>query len=107
MTKTLATPKRSVQPQHVTDEQANPSGIMVGLTMSMAWQLALTVLIPVVGGHLLDARLHPDATPIFTLIGLLLAIIGMIVVIRRTLASLNEYMAQHFKQTADDVKAKK
>jgi len=99
MTKTQA----SVHTPHATsDYDANPSGIVVGLTLSMGWQLALTVLIPVVGGHLLDDHLHPKGTPIYTLIGLLLAIAGMIVVVRRTLQQLNEYMAKHLEGDEHD-----
>jgi F0F1-type ATP synthase assembly protein I len=90
MTKTSA----SAPTASHSDYDANPSGIVVGLTVSMSWQLALAVLIPVVGGHLLDDYLHPHATPIYTLIGLLLAIIGMISVVRRTLKELNKYMQQ-------------
>lgn len=76
----------------VSEYDANPSGIVVGLTVSMSWQLAIVVLLPVVGGHMLDNHLHPHGTPIYTLIGLLLAIAGMIVVVRRTLVELNKHM---------------
>lgn len=58
----------------------------------MGWQLALTVLVPIVGGHVVDDHLHPHSFPIFTLIGLLLAIAGMIVVVRSTLKELNKHM---------------
>ena len=75
-----------------SEYDANPGGIAVGLTLSMSWQLAVVVLLPVVGGHMLDNHLHPHGTPIYTLIGLLLAIAGMIGVVRRTLAELNKHM---------------
>ena len=89
MTKTSS----SANTPHASSQyDANPSGIVVGLTVSMSWQLAIVVLLPVVGGHIMDNRLHPHGTPIFTLIGLLLAIVGMITVIRRTLKELNKYM---------------
>ena len=96
MTKTHAsatTPsKGSAAPHAADDYTANPSGIVIGLTVSMSWQLALVVLIPVVGGHLIDAHFFPKSAPYFTLAGLLLAIGGMIVVVRRTLKELNKYM---------------
>ena len=98
MTKTIASAKSPTTVNHpVTDSEANPQSIVVGLTLSMSWQLALVVLIPVVGGHILDNHLHPHATPVYTLGGLLLAIGGMIIVVRRTLKELNKYMAKTFK----------
>ena len=98
MTKTPASASTPLKGSDVThtratnDYDANPSGIVVGLTVSMSWQLALVVLIPVVGGHLIDSHLHPNGTPICTLAGLLLAVAGMIMVVRRTLIELNKYM---------------
>lgn len=98
MTKTIASAKSPTTALHpVTNAEANPQSIVVGLTLSMGWQLALVVLIPVVGGHILDNRLHPHATPVLTLAGLLLAICGMIIVVRRTLKELNKYMVKTFK----------
>lgn len=76
------------------DYASNPSGIVVGLTVSMSWQLALVVLLPLVGGHFIDDRLRPNGTPIFTLTGLLLAIAGMVMVVRRTVKELNKYMSK-------------
>jgi F0F1-type ATP synthase assembly protein I len=90
MTRTLAT-KPSAATSNLADD-TNHSSIVIGLTISMAWQLAVVVLVPVFGGHLLDAHLHPNATPIYTLIGLLLAIVGMIVIVRQTLRELNKVM---------------
>ncbi len=98
MTKSIASAKSpTTVPRPVTNSEANPQSIVVGLTLSMSWQLASVVLIPVVGGHILDNHLHPHATPIYTLVGLLLAIVGMIMVVRRTLKELNKYMAKTFK----------
>lgn len=69
---------------------ANPSGIVVGLTLSLSWQLALAVLVPILGGHYLDD--HFKTGMWLTVIGFALAMISMVVIIRRTLAQLNEYM---------------
>ncbi len=91
MTKTTIS---ATTPHATKDYDTNPSGIVIGLTVSMSWQLALVVLIPIVGGHMLDNHLHPKATPTYTLLGLLVAIVGMIIVIRRTLQELNKYMAK-------------
>lgn len=100
MSKTLAstsahTPTKSAPASSPKNYDSNPSGIVVGLTLGMAWQLAVTVLVPVVGGHFIDTRLHPNGAPVFTLGGLTLAIVGMIIVVRRTLKELNKYMKNH------------
>lgn len=89
--------------KHVTDQEARPNSIVMGLTLGMSWQLAVTVLVPVVGGHLLDAKLHPNGLPVYTLAGLLLALAGMIIVVRRTLKALNAYMAQAETEQPKDV----
>lgn len=67
----------------------NPNTI-VGMTIGMSWQLALVVLLPIFGGHYLDAKLYPKAVPIFTLIGLIIALVGMILVVRTTIKQLNK-----------------
>ncbi len=56
--------------------------------IGMSWQLAVVVLVPIVGGYKLDLRFH--SSPLWTLIGLALAMIGMILVVRRTLSEFNE-----------------
>jgi len=58
----------------------------------MSWQLLLVVVLPVVGGHWLDG--HFKATPVWTVIGLVLSIAGMLLVVRRTVQELNAVMNQ-------------
>ena len=69
---------------------ANPSGIVVSLSISMGWQLAVVVLAPLLGGHFIDKKM--DSAPIWTIVGLAVAMAGMIVVVKRTLQQLNKYM---------------
>jgi F0F1-type ATP synthase assembly protein I len=104
MTKTLDSTKPAAPSHHVTDAESNPNSTVVGLTISMAWQLALIVLVPVFGGHLLDNHLHPNGAAIYTLIGLAIAIAGMIIVVRNTLKELNKYMAKSFPDKTGDTK---
>ena len=68
----------------------NPGAITLGLAMNMAWQMAIVVLLPIIGGHAIDS--HFKTTPVWTVVGLVVATIGMIVVVRQTLQQLNEYM---------------
>ncbi len=69
--------------------EANPSGVAISLTVTMAWQLAIVVLAPIFAGHVLDG--HLKSMPLWTIVGLVIAMIAMIMVVRRTLAQLNEY----------------
>jgi hypothetical protein len=85
-----AAPLRKGEQKATSKYDANPSGIVVGLTLSLSWQLAIVVLVPVLGGHFLDDKLKTGL--ILTGIGFVIAMIGMILVVRQTLKQLNEYM---------------
>ncbi len=49
--------------------------------IGMSWQLMIIVLVPIIGGYKLDE--HLATLPVWTLVGLVVALIGSIVVIRR------------------------
>lgn len=67
-----------------------PQQFMLGSVVGLSWQLALAVLLPLLGGHFLDRSL--DSKPWFTLLGLILAMAGMIVVVSRSLKDVNRYV---------------
>lgn len=52
-------------------------------TMNMSWQLAIVVLLPILGGHYLDQKLGNGH--LFLIIGFILAVGGMALVVRRQL----------------------
>lgn len=56
--------------------------------IGMSWQLAVVVIAPILGGYKLDTWAH--SSPLWTLIGLAVAMLGMILVVRRTLSDFNE-----------------
>jgi F0F1-type ATP synthase assembly protein I len=58
------------------------SSVFIGMVMDMSWRLAIVVLVPVIGGFKLDERLN--TTPWLTISGFVLALAGMILVMRRT-----------------------
>lgn len=64
------------------------SNAFVGMALTMSWQLAIVVLLPILGGHFIDVRQH--SAPWFTLAGLGLAIIGVFGVLAKTVADANE-----------------
>lgn len=47
--------------------------LFVGTVISLTWQLFIVVLVPFLGGHFLDVRF--DTAPLFTLLGLVLALL--------------------------------
>ena len=49
----------------------------------MSWQLAIVVLIPVIGGYKLDQRFK--SLPLWTITGFVLAMLGMAIVLLRML----------------------
>ncbi len=69
---------------------AENGNFILGLTLSMSWQMMFAVLLPILGGHFLDKRL--DTSPWFTVAGFALAMVLMLVVVRRCLRQLNRYM---------------
>jgi F0F1-type ATP synthase assembly protein I len=50
---------------------------------NMSWQLAIVVLVPVIGGYKLDVKLN--SSPVITIIGLIIAMIGSGLVLRNQL----------------------
>ena len=61
------------------DSGTNPLAMLLGATLSMSWQLALVVLIPIIGGFELDKKIH--TTPLLTIVGFVLAMAGMSLVV--------------------------
>jgi len=64
------------------------SAAAVALTMS--WQLLVILVVPLVGGHLLDV--HYKTSPVWMCLGMAVALVGIIVVVRQTVRQLNEIM---------------
>lgn len=56
----------------------------VGMALSMSWQLAVVVLVPILGGHIMDTYFKTE--PWITLGGLAVAAIGVFGVLARVVA---------------------
>lgn len=56
------------------------------MALTMSWQLALVILIPVIGGYQLDKKMD---TSVYTFVGLGLAFIGSGLVMWRTMQIAN------------------
>lgn len=66
----------------------NQTSVFISSALDMSWRLAIVVLVPIIGGYELDKRL--DMTPLLTIVGFILAMIGMALVCWRTLRVAND-----------------
>jgi F0F1-type ATP synthase assembly protein I len=80
------TPKPSLGA--VSTQNKDGRVVFMGAVIDMTWQLAIVVLIPIVGGYKLDQ--HFKTTPLWLLVGCALAIAGTVAVLRRILSGLNQ-----------------
>lgn len=71
--------KISEEPSKAT----NVTSLFFMMGLDMSWRLALGVLIPLIGGAELDKLWH--TSPLMLIIGFVLAVIGSVITIRRTL----------------------
>jgi F0F1-type ATP synthase assembly protein I len=81
-TKPIAKPSRS----------ENPRSEFFIAAANMSWQLAIVVLVPIVGGFKLDQKL--DTSPWLVIIGFVVAMAGTGLVIWQTLQAANRIAAQ-------------
>ena len=58
------------------------------MALGMSWQLALAVIVPIVGGYLLDVHYHKS--PWLTLAGLAVAAIGVFGILSRVVAEADK-----------------
>lgn len=72
---------------------------LVAASITLGWQLALMVLIPIFLGVQVDRKF--DTSPSFTLTALFLAVAGSVVIISRTFKDINT------QQASDDAESKK
>ena len=63
--------------------------MFVGAVLDLTWQMAIVVLVPIIGGYELDKALK--TSPALIIIGFVLAMAGTFLVLRRT---LNRYSDQ-------------
>ena len=64
------------------------NALFVSMALTMSWQLAFAVIVPIVGGYTLDGRLGTG--PLLTLVGLLIACAGVVAVLHTTVHKANQ-----------------
>lgn len=62
--------------------------IFIVAVLDMSWRLAFVILVPIIGGFELDK--HVGTTPALTILGFILAMVGLYVVLKYTLATADE-----------------
>jgi F0F1-type ATP synthase assembly protein I len=65
------------------NKEMKASSQFIGATLTMSWQLAIVVLVPVIGGFEIDK--HFGSSPVGTIIGFLIAMVGFGLVVKKTL----------------------
>jgi len=90
MTKTTA-PSTTPSPtpgdtQSSKGGSTNPRAEFIVAALNMSWQLAIVVLVPIIAGYELDKKL--DTVPSLTILGFLLAMVGMALVVWRQMQLL-------------------
>lgn len=84
-----ATPGKSRDATREADDAHQQRSSFMSVAFGMSWQLAVIVLLPIIGGYKVDAAAH--STPLWTLIGLALALGGSIYVVKRSLAAFGNF----------------
>ena len=96
MDESSTTPNKKTSP--AVSEKSDPlttaeiRSTFFAAALSMGWQLAIVVIVPIVGGYYLDQRLHESAT--WEIVGFIVALLGFFVIVRRQLVDFNEMTKQ-------------
>jgi len=72
----------------------------IATTMNMSWRLAVTVLVPILGGVWLDNRYH--TSPSWMLVGFFVAIIGGVSAVWSTVMDLNKEQVESEKDNKEN-----
>lgn len=67
----------------------------IGATLNLSWRLALTVLIPLIGGIQLDKKF--DSSPSYTITGFMIAIVFGCMAVWQTVKEVNMLQAEESK----------
>jgi F0F1-type ATP synthase assembly protein I len=82
-TKTPSPKSKPPQTDFSLGKTKGPRAEFMAAALTMSWQLAIVVLVPIVGGFELDKKLK--SAPVLTIVGFFLALAGMSLVVRRQL----------------------
>jgi F0F1-type ATP synthase assembly protein I len=78
----------------VTRNRSQQATFMMAV-LNMSWQLAIVVLVPIIGGYKLDILF--GSLPVFTIVGFLIAMVGSGIVMWRQLQLFGPAPKPHIK----------
>jgi len=95
MTKTNAvhqstTPATAKGETQHSEDAGDTRGVFFVAALNMSWQLAVVILVPVIGGVQLDKAVGTGSGGVWTFIGLGLALVGSALVMWRTVRLANK-----------------
>lgn len=99
MTKTSAKAATTDRPEGGGKTPPAPANVTLGLAITMAWQLVVVVLVPVLAGHVLDKHFGTDG--LWTIIGVVVAMAGMVTVVWQTVKAFNVVIQDTTKNKHD------
>jgi F0F1-type ATP synthase assembly protein I len=83
----------TVTPSKISNSSAQTSA---GIALTMSWQLLVVIVLPIVGGHLLDTRYH--TSPVWMVVGMVVGLAGTIIVVRQAMQQLSSIMERGSKE---------
>lgn len=90
--KTVAKPSSAAQNQKTDFELSMAArNQFIVTTMNMSWQLAIVVLVPILGGYYIDQKIGGHS---FFILGFVLAISGMVLVVWRQISLIEPITKQ-------------
>lgn len=89
----ITSPAGGTSPQSdTTAKTRSPKAQFLMAALNMSWQLAIVVLVPIIGGYELDKKLN--TVPALTVVGFIVAMTGMGLVVWRQLQLFSPPPAQ-------------
>lgn len=78
----------------------SPSMFFLGAVLDLSWQMIVVVLVPIIVGNKLDNSLN--VKPLFTILGLVIAVVGSVAVIRSAVKRADSAIAEANKREKHD-----
>jgi F0F1-type ATP synthase assembly protein I len=85
---TTLSPKQTATNETVRARKNEARILFFGAVIDMTWQMAVVVLVPILGGFELDKVFH--TSPVLIIVGFILAMVGTYMVIKHALDVYNE-----------------
>lgn len=86
--------------QNTGGNKKNPNMVFFGAVMDLSWRMVFVVLVPIIVGNKIDNSFN--IKPLFTILGLVIAVAGSAAVIRSAVKKADRAMAASDKQEKHD-----